>query len=110
VGVVQPEKGEGYHPWGVTDAEYHVGSANDIRNMVKRENGICIRRTRGPRTPLVTRMLTAIRSFFPTERNIGASWESLPVDLSQKRLCEVRCFGVMDDSSNWGPTAKGHAG
>jgi hypothetical protein len=36
-----------------------------------------------------------------SDRFIGGSWESLPVDLSQQRLCEVRCFGVNDDMSNW---------
>ena len=51
-------------------------------------------------------MPTAIKDFFLSDRNIGASWESLPTDLSEKRLCEVRCFGVMDDSSNWAPTPK----
>ena len=37
---------------------------------------------------------------------IGESWESLPVDLSQKRMCEDRCFGVNDDMSNWAPKPK----
>ena len=32
--------------------------------------------------------------------------ESLPVDQSQQRLCEVRCFGVNDDMSNWAPKPK----
>ena len=46
------------------------------------------------------------KEFFLSDRFIGASWESLPVDLSQARLCEVRCFGVNDDMSNWAPKPK----
>ena len=29
------------------------------------------------------------------------SFQSLPVDQSQKRLCEVRCLGLLDDMNNW---------
>ena len=46
------------------------------------------------------------KDFFLSDRFIGASWESLPVDLSQKRLCEVRCFGLNDEMSNWAPKPK----
>ena len=46
------------------------------------------------------------KDFFLSDRFIGASWESLPVDLSQKRLCEERCFGVNDEMSNWAPKPK----
>src|SRR5262249_16878250 len=28
--------------------------------------------------------------------------KAMPVDLSQQRLCEVRCFGTLDDMNNWG--------
>lgn len=28
------------------------------------------------------------------------------MDLSEKRLCEVRCFGANDDMSNWAPKPK----
>jgi hypothetical protein len=46
------------------------------------------------------------KDFFLSDRFIGASWESLPVDLSEKRLCEVRCFVTNDDMSNWAPKPK----
>lgn len=32
---------------------------------------------------------------------MGGSYQSLPVDQSQKRLCEERCFGLLDDMNNW---------
>ncbi len=79
---------------------------NDILNLVNRENGIWY--TTHPRTKNTAGYPDGYRNkdFFLSDRNIGASWESLPVDLSEKRLCEVRCFGVMDDSSNWAPKPK----
>jgi hypothetical protein len=85
---------------------YHVGSANDVLALVNQENGIWY--STHPRTKNTAGYPDGYRNqdFFLSARNIGASWESLPVDLSQKRLCEVRCFGVMDDSSNWAPLPK----
>lgn len=38
---------------------------------------------------------------FLSDRFAGASFQSLPVDQSQKRLCEVRCLGLLDDMNNW---------
>ena len=32
----------------------------------------------------------------------AAAFKAMPVDLSQKRLGEVRCFGTLDDMNNWG--------
>jgi hypothetical protein len=80
---------------------YHLGSAEDVLNMVNREHGIMW--TAHPRTKSSENYPEAYkdRDFFLSDRFIGASWESLPTDLSEKRLCEVRCFGAMDDMSNW---------
>ncbi len=36
-----------------------------------------------------------------SERFAGASFQSLPVDQSQKRLCEARCLDLLDDMANW---------
>jgi hypothetical protein len=85
---------------------YHLGSEADVLRLVNEEHGIWY--TTHPRTKNTAGYPDAYRDkdFFLSDRNIGASWESLPVDLSEKRLCEVRCFGVMDDSSNWAPTPK----
>jgi hypothetical protein len=85
---------------------YHLGSPEDVMNLVNREHAILY--PTHPRTKNTAGYPDAIRDkdFFLTDRDIGSSWESLPVDLSEKRLCEVRCFGVMDDSSNWAPAPK----
>jgi hypothetical protein len=85
---------------------YHLGSKSDVLNLVKREDGIWY--STHPRTKNTAGYPDGYRhqDFFLSDQDIGASWESLPVDLSEKRLCEVRCFGVMDDSSNWAPKPK----
>ncbi len=38
---------------------------------------------------------------FLSDRFAGASFQSLPVDQSQKRLCEERCLTLLDDMNNW---------
>ena len=84
---------------------YHLGSSDDVLKMVDREDEIS-----GPPTP-VPRALRSIptptrKGFLPQRSLHRRSWESLPVDLSEKRLCEVRCFGTNDDMSNWAPKPK----
>jgi hypothetical protein len=85
---------------------YHLGSAEDILKMVNQEHGLIW--TTHPRTKSSEGYPEAYKDkdFFLSDRFIGASWESLPVDLSEKRLCEVRCFGTLDDMSNWAPKPK----
>ena len=69
---------------------YHLGSAADVFEMVKRENAIIW--TAHPRTKNSEGYPDAYKDqdFFLNDRFIGASWESLPADLSQQRLCEIR--------------------
>jgi hypothetical protein len=38
---------------------------------------------------------------FRSDRFLGGSFQSLPVDQSQKRICEARCFDLLDDMNNW---------
>jgi hypothetical protein len=85
---------------------YHLGSAEDILNFINKENAIMW--ATHPETKNSEGYPRAYKDkpFFLSDRFIGASWESLPVDLSQKEECEVRCFGVEDDMSNWAPKAK----
>ncbi|MEI9979016.1 MAG: hypothetical protein WDN23_08430 [Edaphobacter sp.] len=85
---------------------YHIRSTDDVLKMVNQENGIMW--TAHPRTKSSAYYPDAYKDkdFFLSDRFIGASWESLPVDLSEKRLCEVRCFGTNDDMSNWAPKPK----
>src|SRR5579859_343725 len=85
---------------------YHLGSAEDVLRMVNLEHGIMW--TAHPRTKSSEGYPEASKDkdFFLSDRVIGALCESLPVDLSEKELCQVRCFGTGDDMSNWAPKPK----
>jgi hypothetical protein len=85
---------------------YHLGSSEDVLKMINREQGIIW--TAHPRTKSSENFPEAYKDkdFFLSDRFVGASWESLPTDLSEKRLCETRCFGTTDDMSNWSAKPK----
>jgi hypothetical protein len=85
---------------------YHLGSAADVLKMVNQEKALIW--TAHPRTKNSEGYPDNYKDkdFFQSDRFIGASWESIPSDLSEKRLCEIRCFGVGDDMSNWAPKPK----
>ena len=80
---------------------YHVGSAADELEMMRREGGFVWQSH--PRTKGSSGYPEAIRDseHFRSDRYLGASYQSLPADLSHARLCEVRCFGTLDDMNNW---------
>jgi hypothetical protein len=85
---------------------YHLGSIDDVMKMVNKEQSIIW--TAHPRTKSSAMYpdMYKDKDYFFSDRFIGESWESLPADLSQKRLCETRCFGVNDDMSDWAPKPK----
>jgi hypothetical protein len=85
---------------------YHLGSAEDVLRLVREQKGLLW--MTHPRTKSSEGYPDAYKDkdFFLDDRFIGASWESLPVDLSEQRLCETRCFGTGDDMSNWAPFPK----
>jgi hypothetical protein len=85
---------------------YHIGSADQMFKMVNETGSIMW--TAHPRTKssAVFPDMYKDKDFFLSDRFIGGSWESLPADLSQQRLCEVRCFGLNDEMSNWAPKPK----
>jgi len=80
---------------------YHVGSAADELRMLEAEHGLVWQSH--PRTKGSSGYPDAIREteYFRSDRFLGASFQSLPVDLSEKRLCETRCLGTLDDMNNW---------
>jgi hypothetical protein len=85
---------------------YHIGSADQMFKMVNETGSIMW--TAHPRTKssAIFPDMYKDKDFFLSDRWIGGSWESLPADLSQARLCEVRCFGLNDEMSNWAPKPK----
>ncbi len=80
---------------------YHSGSAADELNLLKQQNGFMWQTH--PRTKGSAGYPDAVRAsaHFQSDRFLGGSYQSLPVDQSQKRLCEERCFGLLDDMNNW---------
>jgi len=80
---------------------YHTSSAAAELNLLRQENGL-VWQTH-PRTKGSTGYPDAVkdRDFFQDSHYLGASFQSLPADLSQKRLCEHRCLDLMDEMNNW---------
>ncbi len=80
---------------------FHTSTAEHELDLLNREHGLVWQthpRTKGSAGyPDATRET----NFFRSDRFLGGSFQSLPVDLSQKRLCEVRCLGLLDDMNNW---------
>ncbi|MES1258204.1 MAG: hypothetical protein ABUS51_07230 [Acidobacteriota bacterium] len=104
--VKEPAKGPAGQPFTETISPFgqvfHTATAATELNLLNQEHGL-VWQTH-PRTKGSAGYPDAVREkdFFRSERFLGASYQSLPVDLSQKRLCEVRCLGLLDDMNNWG--------
>ncbi|MEO8125869.1 MAG: hypothetical protein ABI822_02195 [Bryobacteraceae bacterium] len=103
--VKLPAKGPAGQPFTETlpayGKVYHTTTAGNELDLLKQENGL-VWQTH-PRTKGSTGYPDAIKDkdFFQSDRFLGGSYQSLPVDLSEKRLCEKRCFGLLDDMNNW---------
>ncbi len=103
--VKEPAKGPAGQPFEENLAPYgkvyHATTAATELNLLNQEKGL-VWQTH-PRTKGSTGYPDAVREkdFFRSDRFLGASFQSLPVDLSEKRLCEVRCLGLLDDMNNW---------
>jgi len=80
---------------------YHVGSGDDIIEMVRREQGF-IYQTH-PRTKSSYGYPDKVRDtgFFKDPRFIGAGWKAMPGDLSTLRQ-GVRALNLLNDMNNWG--------
>jgi hypothetical protein len=81
---------------------YHAGCAADLFALMKREGALVW--TTHPRTKGSTGYPDKIKDteYFRDDHWLGTAFKALPVDLSQKRLGEIRCFGTLDDMNNWG--------
>ena len=80
---------------------YHVSSPAEELDMLRRENGLMWQAH--PRTKGSAGYPDAVRdqAHFLSDRFLGGSYQSLPVDQSEKRLCEARCLGLLDEMNNW---------
>ncbi len=80
---------------------YHTGSAADMLEMLEREKGLVWQAH--PRTKGSTFYPDAIRDtpHFNSDRYLGVAFKNFPVNMSERRLCPVRCFDTLDDINNW---------
>jgi hypothetical protein len=80
---------------------YHVDTPADELNMLRQENGLMWQAH--PRTKGSAGYPDAVRdqAHFLSDRFLGGSYQSLPVDQSEKRICEGRCLALLDDMNNW---------
>ncbi len=85
---------------------YHVGSPAEELEMLQREQGLIWQAH--PRAKGSTGYPDAVRgqAHFLSDRFLGGSYQSLPVDQSEKRLCEARCLGLLDEMNQWGAGPK----
>ena len=81
---------------------YHPANAAELFDMIGHENALVW--TTHPRTKGSTNYPDRIReeNYFRSDRWLGAGFKAMPVDLSESRLCEKRCFPTLDDMNNWG--------
>jgi len=88
---------------------YHVGSASDVLELLRRENGIAWMAHQ--RTKSSVGYLEQIRGtdYFRSDHYIGAEYRAnVPTDLSEKRMLEKVGLDALDDMNNW--TASGGLG
>jgi hypothetical protein len=80
---------------------YHVRNADEMFQLMQQEQAL-VWQTH-PRTKGSTDYPDKIRDaeYVRSDRWLGTAFKALPVDLSQTRLGEVRCFGTLDDLNNW---------
>ena len=83
-------------------AVYHIGSADDLMEMARREDVLIS--MPHPRTKGSTGFPDAVKdtSAFkdPHYQGVGFRW-GMGLDLSERRLCERRCLALLDDMNNW---------
>jgi hypothetical protein len=81
---------------------YHPRTAEELFRLMQKEHAL-VWQTH-PRTKGSTGYPDKIRDtdYFQSDQWLGTAFKALPVDLSQRRLGEVRCFGTLDDMNNWG--------
>lgn len=82
-------------------AVYRIGSAAEMLRMMEAEGALVWQAH--PRTKGSTFYPDVVRDapHFLSERYLGAAYQTLPGDLSTRRICEERCFGTLDDMNNW---------
>jgi len=80
---------------------YHVGSADDVLNLLEQENGLAW--TAHPRVKGSTGFPDGYKDkdFFVSEHFLGGAWKAMPADYSREML-GWRVLDLEDDMANWG--------
>ncbi|MCI0627898.1 MAG: hypothetical protein L0387_40650 [Acidobacteria bacterium] len=80
---------------------YHVGSGDEMVEMIQRENGLAW--TAHPRIKGSSRTPDIFKDedFFKADFWLGAAFKAMPGDLSRERLGE-RALDLLNDMANWG--------
>ena len=89
---------ENIEPYGKV---YHTSSPETEMRLLNDEHALMWQTH--PRTKSSDGYPDAVKdkAHFLSDRFAGASFQSLPVDQSQKRICEARCLDLLDDMNNW---------
>ena len=80
---------------------YHIDSDADELEMLRRENGFMWQAHPGTKGSTGYPEAVRQKEHFLSDRFVGASYQSLPVDQSEQRLCEKRCLALLDKMNNW---------
>lgn len=80
---------------------YHVGSPDDVHDLLLRENGLAW--TAHARLKGSTGFPDAYKNtpLFESDQFLGAAWKAMPADYSRNEL-GWRVSGLLDDMNNWG--------
>jgi len=80
---------------------YHVGSSEDILNLMKKENGLMW--TAHARIKGSIKFPDGYRDqpFYKSDNFLGAAWKAMPADLSRPTL-GWRVLDLLDDMNQWG--------
>ena len=80
---------------------YHVGNAEDVLTLLKKENGLAW--TAHPRVKGSTGFPDGYRDsdFFESDHFLGGAWKAMPADYSRD-LLGWRVLDLEDDMANWG--------
>jgi hypothetical protein len=80
---------------------YHVGSRDDMVDVIKRERGLAWTAHARIKASSWTPDIFREEDFYRDDLWLGAAWKAMPADLSRDRLGE-RCLDLLSDMSNWG--------
>jgi hypothetical protein len=99
--MVRPE-GKGFveeHPqYGKV---YHVGSRDEMVELIRRENGLAWVAHPRIKASSSTPDIFKDEDFFKADFWLGGAFKAMPGDLSRERLGE-RCLDLLSDMANWG--------